>query len=939
MGAGGGGPNPPVLVGRQDEQRAVEELVRRLPGTGGALAVRGEPGLGKSTLLEEATGLAVTRGFQILRTAGVEPATHIAFAGLQELLRPARALIARLARPQRAALSAAFGQSDETVPDVFLIALATLDLVAETAARAPVLLVVEDAQWLDPATAEVVAFLASRLEFEPAALLAAIRPGYPGPLTAAAVATLDLSPLPDAAAGALLDARFPHLAGPVRRRVLAEAAGNPLALVELPVQLPAGLDDGAVTALPWLPLSERLQQAFGARTAGLPPATATLLLVAAVDDGDLISEILAAARASGGPDEPGGVHAPDVDDLAPAEAAGLVHLDAQRLRFRHPLVRSAILQRSTPGQRQRAHAALARLLDGQIERRAWHRGASVVGPDDGIAAELDAAGTRAQRRGGVGTAVAAFERAAQLSTDPGAQADRLLRAATLAAEIGRPEAVARLLAQARTLPLSPARQALYDWIRDTFDDGIRDVVAGTRSLADLATRISADGDDDLAMRVLWGAAIRCYFGEPGDDVRARLAATARRAATGPADPRLLAILGHVAPVEQGRAILQELPEAMARAAGDPTVTRLLGNAALAAGALDVGLALCTAASAGLRAQGRLALLARATSTQAWSALLLMDLGVAVPTAREAIRLSRETSQPNIALLARSREALIAAMRGEPDAVERIATEVEREGLPLGIRPALAAVQVARGLSALGAGRYADAFEHLRRVHDPADPAYHLGMRCFFVADAVEAGLRSGRREQAQQLMAGMEAAGRRTPSPALHVNLRHARALLAHDGEAEELFGAALRADLVRWPFARARAQLAYGEWLRRRRRSAEARGHLRAAREAFDALGVVPWGERARAELRASGEPSRGRVVQARELLTPQELQIAQMAAQGLTNREIGQKLYLSHRTVSTHLHRIFPKLGVTSRGALKAALSPAGAGAGEEAEAETVR
>ncbi|TQS39695.1 ATP-binding protein [Cryptosporangium phraense] len=889
------------MIGRENELRAVDRLIQQLPDSGGALVVRGDAGLGKSTLLAEATSLAASSDVRILRATGVESATQVAFAGLEQLLRPIRDRIGALAPPQRAALHSAFGQTDAPVPDLFLIALATLNLIADAAADVPILIVVEDGQWLDRATADVIAFIARRLDFEPIALIGAARTDYPEAL--AAVPALELAPLTEPAAATLLDSRFPDLPPAVRRRVLDEAAGNPLALVELP----AGLVDAGTT---FLPLSERLERAFGARTVGLPDPTLLLLLIAAVDDGDSLSEILAA----------GGDRT--VDDLAPAVAAGLVELPGGRLRFRHPLVRSAIVQQATTGQRHRAHAALAETLATQTDRRAWHRGESVVGPDDDIAAELDAAGTRALRRGGVETAVATFERAAQLSADPSLRADRLLKAADLATELGQREACVRLLDQAEALDLNRSQRTLAAWARDAFDDGIHDLVANVRRQADLAERIAADGDTDLALKLLYRAAIRCFFVEPGDDARARIADAALTITTDPIDRRLLAILGHASPIEHGRLVQERLPQAIEQVGGDPVAARLVGVTASAVGAFDVGLALMTTAVAGLRAQGRLALLARATSVHCWCALQLMDLGAAITSAQEAVRLARETSQPSIALLARSLESQIAALRGDDDTAEQIAAEVEREAVPGGVRPALSMTQIARGLSALGVGRYSDAFEHLRRVFDPADPAYHLVNKFSYLGDVVEAGLRSGYRDEAQRLLTEMEAIGLRTPSPTLHINLRFARALMAAESEAEELFGTALRADLARWPFARARVQLAYGEWLRRHRRPADARPHLRAARETFDALGVIGWGDRARSELRASGEASRGRVAQASELLTPQELQIAQMAADGLTNREIGQKLYLSHRTISTHLHRIYPKLGVTSRGALRAAL-----------------
>jgi DNA-binding CsgD family transcriptional regulator len=899
------------LFGREHEQHEVRALVEQLP-RGGALVLRGAAGLGKSTLLADAARVAESAGVQVLRARGVESEAQVAFAGLEELLRPLRDRAGRLPPPQRTALACALGQLDTAVPDMFLIALATLNLIAEAAARTPVLILLEDGHWLDRATAEVVAFIARRLEFEPIALIIARRTGYPDSPDVTTIPSVDLSPLPEEAAAALLDDRFPDLPTAVRRRVLDEAAGNPLALMELPV----GRVEDAVTTAGRLPLSERLMQAFGARTVGLPTAALTLLLIAAVDDGDAVSEILAAATTAGGIPL-------TVDDFSPAIAAGLIEVGAERLAFRHPLVRSAVLQRATAGDRQRAHAALARTLEGQIERRAWHRGASILGPDDAIAAELEAAGQRARRRGAAETAIAAFERAAHLSADPGQRADRLLLAADLAVEVGRRDSVLHLLGQVEPIDLTSAQRALAASIGDFLDDGLGNAAATVLRQAERAERIITDGDRDLGLKVLWNAAIRAYYAGADPELRSRLVAVVERAGGEPTDPHLLAILAFVDPIGSGARLQARLPAAMARAAAEPNAARRVGDTAQAIGAFEEGLAMQAIAIAGLRAQGRLALLARSLSVQAGCALNLLNLGVAIPSAQEAVRLSRETSQPAIRLLAHARESVIAALLGEHDTSERIAVEVEREALPARLRPVLALVQQARGLSALGVGRYSDAFEHFRRVYDPADPAAHVGHRALLLGDVIEAGLRSGRREETRGLWEEMEAEGLRTPSPVLHINLRHARALIADATQAEELFRSALGEDLSGWPFARARLQLSYGEWLRRNRRPADARGHLRTAREAFDALGVLDWGERARTELRASGETSRQRVPQARELLTPQELQIAQMAAEGLTNREIGQKLYLSHRTISTHLHRIFPKLGVTSRAGLGGALS----------------
>lgn len=284
------------------------------------------------------------------------------------------------------------------------------------------------------------------------------------------------------------------------------------------------------------------------------------------------------------------------------------------------------------------------------------------------------------------------------------------------------------------------------------------------------------------------------------------------------------------------------------------------------------------------------------------------------------RLAHETSQPLFVGIGRATTAVLAALRGDEDAARSHAAAAEQIAMSGTVRPVLATAQLARGLAALGAGRYAEAYEHLHRMHDPADPSFHPALRCFALSELADAAVHSGQIDDVAGVVAQMELFALRTPSPALHGGLRHARAVLAADDEAEALFQAALRVDVGRWPFARARVQFAYGQWLRRQRRSADSRALLRTARDTFDILGTVPWSDRARQELRAAGETSRRQSADARDRLTAQELQIAQMVAEGMTNREIGERLYLSHRTVSSHLHRIFPKLEITSRSQLGA-------------------
>ncbi|MEY9968809.1 DNA-binding CsgD family transcriptional regulator [Streptacidiphilus sp. MAP12-16] len=903
-----------ALVGRAAETKQLRVLVANVRERGAALVVRGEAGIGKSALLDYAAGRALSSGMRVLATSGVECETHLPYAGLQQLLYPIREGLDLLPGRQRSALLAALGGEDSDTPDVFLVALAVLSLIAEAAESTPVLLVVEDSHWLDISTSHVLAFVARRLESEPIVFLAAAREGFSSWLDDAKLPELVVPPLAAAAAAALLDAHAPDLDPTLRRRVLTEAAGNPLALTELP-STAAATAEGTSTPAPWLPLTKRLERAFTIRLIGLPAPTRALLQVAALNDSPSLAETMSAlARVA---DDRVGT-----DDLAAAIAANLIEVERGELRFRHPLMRSAIHQSMSMPDRYAAHAALADVIAGQEDRRIWHRAAATPLPDESVASQLQAAAARAEHRGAIGSAVAALDHAARLSQDPVLRADRLLRAAELAVELGRREVVTNLLDEASRSDLTAQQRARVVWLRGGFDEGLRSQAADTRALAHLAEAVATDGDQDLAVRILWSAAQRCFWTEPGLDARQQVVDVAESLALDEDNPWLLAILAYAAPIDRGAIVIERLHRIVATPGREARMDRMLGTGALMIGSFDLAQQLSAAAATGLRAQGRLGLLARAVGAEASSAVQLGDLSVAIPAAEESSRLARETTQPYLYGLMRSIEAAISALRGDADRTGVLTAEAEQAGLPVGARPVLARAQMARGLAALGAGRFDEAYAQLRRLHDPADPCYQVALRCYAIADLVDAAVHCGQAAAIAEIMQDMESAALKTPSPALHASLRFARALLADDTEAERLYTAALTADLAGWPFIRARTQLAFGEWLRRQRRAADSRPHLRAARETFDALGVIPWSDRARQELRASGETSRSRDLDARDRLTPQELQIAQLAAGGLTNREIGQRLYLSHRTISSHLHRIFPKLGVASRSELTSIL-----------------
>ena len=901
---------PTALIGRMRERGIVRELLDRLPGQGGALMVRGEAGIGKSALVAEGARRARADGFQILTAAGVQSEAHLPFAGLHQLLRPIQKAVDALPGPQRGALAAAFGRSAAAPPDLFLIALATLDVLADVGDHSPVVLVAEDAQWLDGPTCDVLAFVARRLESDPIVMLLAVREGWPTSLLDAGLPELRLEGLNESEAVTLLDLRAPGLAPAVRRRLLKEAQGNPLALVELPAALGATRLTGEEPLPSALPLTARLEQAFTARAVSLPAHTQTTLLVAAIDDGTDLAEVLTAASDVAKTEA-------TVDALVPAVSAGLIEIDQMEVRFHHPLMRSAIQQLASASERRAVHAALAAVLVDQPDRRAWHRAAAVVGPNEEVAGELAGAALRAQARGALFIAVSALERAAQLSPDPALRGQRLLRAAELAFELGRRDLVARLVRDAEPLTRGPLEEARIAWIRGiagstTFD---RERV---RQLVEIANRARGAGDTDLAFNIIWLVAQRCWWSDPGWEARELVIAAAERASTIDEDPRVLAVLAYAAPVERGSVVTSWVAQASAKADNNAEVARWYGSAAAVIGSFELAPRFLAAAIDGLRAQGRLGHLPRLLLIQTWGAISLGDWTTAMSAADEAERLAAETAEPFWTAGAQAMKGWLAALRGYPELAATLATGAERILVPAGPNFLLAIVQVARGVAALGNGRRAEAYEELRRIYDPADPAHHPVIGYWVIADLAEAAAYSGDQASAGALVDKVAGVIRQTSSRWCQIEVGYAEALLADDDNAEVKFQAVLGGDIGQWPFLRGRVLLSYGAWLRRQRRVAEARAPLRAARQVFDALGAIAWGERARQELRASGESSASRTPEARDHLSPQELQIANMAAQGLSNREIGQKLYLSHRTVASHLYRVFPKLDITSRAQL---------------------
>jgi DNA-binding CsgD family transcriptional regulator len=902
--------SPTPVFGRDGEIARIRHLVDHLHERGGALVVRGDAGIGKSSILAAATEAARARGISILATAGVESEAHLPFAGLHQLLRSVLGRADALPIPQREALLAAFGMTVAAAPDPFLIALATLELLVESASESGVLAVISDAHWLDEPTAKVVAFVARRAPSERLLLLIEVREGHETGLTQLGAAEMRLEPLDRESSAAALLASSPELSMAMRDRVLRAAEGNPLALVELPIALRSGkvTESDGVHALP---LTERLERAFAARLRDLPRATGMLITIAAEDDEDQASEMVAAANLM----LEGSVIGPE--SFEPAVAAGLLRVEQSRVRFRHPLVRSAIQHAATQTERRQSHAALASTLVDQPDRQIWHRAAAAAAPDEDIADELERAAARAQRRGGVGTALAAFERASELTPDPSQRALRLLRTAELAIELGQPDRATRLVNDARSAGLQPSDLGRARLVREFVQPDAPGDPANVLSLVDLAVEMKCAGDGDTAIRALQLAAAQSWWADPGAPAREAVAAAAMSMETAEEDPRVLSILGFVDPEGRGSAIVERAirlkPDAL-----EPDAADLVGVTLNLTGAFDLSAAFLASAVSGLRLQGRLGRLPQVLTNQAWTAINTLDWSVAVTAAEEGSRLARETAQPLWEASSVTGQAMIAGLRGDADAAYALLDDAEAIALPLRAGAVLAGVQLTRGVTSLAAGRYGEAFEYLRRMLDPSDPSFHHFQASWGIGDFAEAAARTGHADEGRERVAELEPLADEARTSWLTVGLLYARPLLANDRDAETLFKAALATDLSGWPAYRSRLLLQYGSWLRRRRRIIESRSPLRDARDAFDRHGLLAWAELARRELRASGEASDRPSVEAWVGLSPQELQIALMAAEGLTNDEIGQRLFLSRRTVSSHLYRVFPKLGITSRSQL---------------------
>ncbi len=665
-------------------------------------------------------------------------------------------------------------------------------------------------------------------------------------------------------------------------------------------------------------MTPRLEAAFASRIAQLPERTRDLVVLVALHHDGAVPEVLAAGEALTG--EP-----VTLGDLDPAVEVGIVEVARARVRFGHPLVRSAVHQHVSPALRQHAHLVLARCASTRHEQ-VWHRAAAADEPDEDLARELDSLSVSAQDRHALEAAVRARVEAVRLSEEPGERARRQLGLVDLYVDLGQQDRARATLGAVDPAVLTPPERIWLAWVTDQLTasawggrDRLLEIARTARELHDIG--------DPRALPVLLSALLQCWWSNSTPRTRSVMAETADVVVpAGPGGSNLMhaAVTALAAPTQRGAAVLTAY--AAAEPGALPTEAELLLTLAL--GASGVGdhvraAAIFQASVRASRREGRFANLGQSLVGAAWSELHLGRVRRCAVLSDESLRLGRDLFQPlwqATALLARGAAR---ALSGEVDVARADSDRAEQLIVEVGANPVLAQVRAVRGLAALGEGRYGDAYAQLRGVFDPRDVAHQENFRTFLVAELAEAAHGCGQQEEARDLLADVEAAWAGVPSPILRAGLLVARPLLAGGPRVEQHFRAALDDGLASWPMHRARVHLRYGAWLRRERRVGEARAHLREAHETFAALGAAPWADLASQELRAAGELPPVRTSAAWEHLTAQELQIALLAAEGFTNRQIGERLFLSHRTVGSHLYHIYPKLGIASRVQLASALA----------------
>jgi DNA-binding CsgD family transcriptional regulator len=907
------------IVGRDAALARVRGLIDPVPQSGQVLLVIGAAGMGKTVLLADVAERARSSGTRVLSVTGRESESRLAFAGLHQLLRPVLSSVAGLPGRQAQALLGAFGLTAEPgAPDPLLTRVAVLTLLSDLSERSPVLVVADDAHWIDRGSLEALAFVGSRLDAERIVLLVGARGQAPPPGFDRGFPELRLEPLSAADAGLLLDGQPRPPRGQAKLQVLAQAAGNPMALIELATVI---ADDPAASrrwAAEPLPLTDRLSAVLTARFAALPEQARAALLVAAVADGP---DLRVAASRGGGP---------DARALAPAEELGLVTVDRTGLLFSHPLVRSAIYHSAPFAQRAAAHRQLAEALHDQPDRRAWHLAAAALQPDEEVASLLEATAAKAQHRGGAGAAALALERAAELSPDRADQARRLVAAASAAVPTGQGEWVQELAGRALAVTVVPElrltarhdaawalawsgrRSAALSALISVAEEASRELPAlAWDALGSAATVAFQSGaptsrqavDRGLALLVHQGPPLPCPA--PGLDV----------------DVLRLWISASADPIGRRDQLLTELRTIVGSPIEEPSLWRI-ASAAWLLDESDLAISLLQDAMQRLRAPGVRGTSGGSLTVLGWAYIDTGRWDEALDVAAEAAGVAEANNMEIVAASADVITATVLALRADTGAARWHAARALAAVDPAECGLVAARARRALGIAALADGSYLQAFTQLCGLFGEDGQPLHNYASYLGVADLAAAAVRADRRMEGCDVVE--QALGRLDgrASPRLEQLIARARGILAGPDVAEAHFDKAL-ADPAgdQWPFERAQLRLDHAEWLRRRRRINDAKAALTEALGAFRRLGARSWAERAQTELRACGVAvtrAPGEPDGIAEL-TPQQRQIVRLASDGLTDREIADRLFLSPRTVSSHLYRSYPKLGVASRHQLR--------------------
>jgi len=907
------------IIGRDAALGRLRGLVDPIAQSGQVLLVIGEAGIGKTALLTDAAERARSAGARVLSVTGRESESRLAFAGLHQLLRPVLSSAADLPGRQAQALLGAFGlTADPGAPGPLLTRLAVLTLLADLSELSPLLVVADDAHWIDRGSLEALAFVGSRVDAERIVLLVGARGQAPPPGFDRGFPELRLEPLSAADAGLLLDGQPRVPRGQVRLQVLGQAAGNPMALIELATVIADDPGASRRWAAEPLPLTDRLSAVITARFAALPEQARAALLLAAVADGP---DLRVAASHGGGP---------DAAALTAAEQLGLVRVDRTGLQFSHPLVRSAIYHSAPFAQRAAAHRQLAEALHEQPDRQAWHLAAAAIQPDEQVASLLEATAAQAQHRGGAVAAALALERAAELSPDPAEQARRLVAAASAAVPTGQGEWVQELARRAMAVTADPALRltARHDAAWALAWSGRR--TAALSALISVAEEASRDLPA-LAWDALGSAATVAFqSGTPASRqaVDRALALLVRqcRPSCGEVqgiDVNVLRfwISASADPIGRRDQLLSDLRTMVGSPIEEPALWRI-ASAAWLLDESDLAITLLQDAMRRLRAPGVQGTSGGSLTVLGWAYIDTGRWDEALDAAAEAAGIAEANNMGIVAASADVITATVFALRGDPGAARWHAARALAAVDPAECGLVAARARRALGVAALAEGSYLQAFTQLSGLFGEDGAPLHNYASYLGVADLAAAAVHADRRMEGRDIIEqALDRLGGQA-SARLEQLIARARGILADPANSEAHFGKAL-ADPAgdQWPFERAQLRLDHAEWLRRRRRINDAKAVLTEALGTFQRLGARSWAERAQAELRACGVPVARAPGEpdALEELTPQQRQIVHLASDGLTDREIADRLFLSPRTVGSHLYRSYPKLGVASRHQLR--------------------